>query len=345
MTFNAGALPPKPFIETVEDAARFWQIGLLWRLLATGHKTGGALCFVDEVNGAEEGGPVTHTHPQDEGLYLVDGTCTFHAGGETIEAKAGTFVAVPRSTEHAFMAAPGCRFVNFYLPAGFEFMVTGLGVPALRNEPPGHGDFTLPPRWLVDKLGADYGQTSVHGTPFADPPRRDQMKTAPLVGARAKPFAAHAESARSFWSNGILWSILADGATTDGGYTLMEQLCPKGSGAPPHLHRYADEVFYMLDGEAEFIAGNVRQVAGAGSLVFVPRGTVHAFRVRSETARMLNLYTQPGFELMIELTGHEAGSRKMPPADLPAIDLPVERRASLFAEIGMDVVAWPDPLA
>ena len=343
MPFNASSLPTKPFIETVEGAARFWQIGLLWRLLATGHKTGGALCFIDEINGASEGGPVTHTHPQDEGLYLLEGECTFHAGGQTINATSGTFVAVPRYTEHAFMAAPGSRFLNFYLPSGFELILTGLGVPALRNEPPKHGEFTLPPRTLVDKLGADYGQSPVQGTPFVDPPLRENMTTAPLPGAKALPFAAHVNTVRCYWSNDILWSVLAENATTDGGYTLLEELCPKGAGAPPHLHLHADEVFYMLEGEAEFLSGDLREVARAETLVFIPRGSIHAFRVRSETARMLNLYTQAGFERLIKMTGRPAAERKLPPRGLKPIDLPASRRAQLFAEIGMQVVAWPDP--
>jgi hypothetical protein len=104
----------------------------------------------------------------------------------------------------------------------------GLGVPALRNEPPRPGEFTLLPRALIDKLGADYGQISVHGTP------------APLSGAKALPFASHVDIARSYWSNGILWSILADSATTDGSYTLFEELCPEGSGAPPQIVAWPD---------------------------------------------------------------------------------------------------------
>ena len=147
----------------------------------------------------------------------------------------------------------------------------------------------------------------------------------------------------AFWSNGVLWSLLAGADTTDGSYTLFEELCPKGAGAPPHVHLYADEVFYVLDGEAEFLAGSVREVAGAGALIFIPRGTVHAFRVRSETARMLNLYTQAGFERLLEVTAVPAAARTLPPADLASRDIPASRRAQLFAEIGMQVVAWPDP--
>ena len=155
MTLNATARSSLAFAETAAGAARFWQIRLLWRLLASCHKTGGALCFLDEMVGEEEGDPITHAHPQDEASYLIDGTCTFYAGGQTMRADACTFVAIPRYTEHAFVAAPGTRLINFYLPASFEMIVAGLGVSALRDEPPERGEVALPPRALVDKLGAD----------------------------------------------------------------------------------------------------------------------------------------------------------------------------------------------
>ena len=204
---------------------------------------------------AEEGGPVTHAHPQDEGFYLLDGSCTFYAGGQTITSAAGAFVAVPRYTEHAFVASAGARLINFYLPAGFEMIVAGLGAPALRDGPPNPDVFDLPPRALVEKLGADYRQIPVLGTPFADPPLKENMRTKPLLGSRALPLVAHVDSAPAYWSNGVLWSILAGSSNTDGNYTLFEELCPWGLSVPAHVHLYADEVFYMLDGEIEFYGG------------------------------------------------------------------------------------------
>jgi len=58
---------------------------------------------------------------------------------------------------------------------------------------------------------------------------------------------------------------------------------------------------------------------------------------------MLNLYTQAGFELLIESTSCPAAAKTLPPPDLKTIDIPASRRTQLFAEIGMQVVAWPDP--
>ena len=196
---------------------------------------------------------------------------------------------------------------------------------------------------LVEKLGADYGQIPVVGTPFADAPHKENMRTKPLLGAKARPLVAHAESAPAYWNNGVLCSVLADSSNTDGSYTLFEELCPGGLNVPAHVHLYSDEVFYMLDGEIEFMAGGIRTVASQGTLVFVPKGTVHAFKVRSERARLLNLYTQPGFERVIELNGRPAAARTLPPKDLQPHDVSASRKAELFAEVGMQTVAVGDP--
>jgi mannose-6-phosphate isomerase-like protein (cupin superfamily) len=346
MTLNASALPARPFVETEDSAPRFWQIGILWRALATGIKTGGSLCILDEVVGDEPGGPVTHLHPMDECFYLVDGACAVFAGGDTFHCGPGSFISVPRYTQHAFMADAGSRLLNFYLPAGFEMLLMGLAAPAERNDPPRPDDqVKMPPRYLVDKLASDYGQISVLGTPFADPPDPTRMKTEPLADALATPFTSTVKTAPAYWSQGILWSVLADAKTTDGSYVLFEELCPAGSGAPPHVHLYTDEVFYILDGTAEFVAGDKRETVGKGSLVFIPRGTVHAFKVRSDTARMLNLYSQAGFERIIELNGQRTDQRTVPPADFQAPEVSKVRQAELFAELGMLPVAMPPPFA
>jgi len=171
----------------------------------------------------------------------------------------------------------------------------GLAHPAERNELPPPG-VPMAPRKLVERLSSDYGQIPILGLPFADPPRDDNMATKPTPGATVPAFNINVSTAPAYWFAGGLWTVLADGAATDGSYCLFEQLIPKGPAAPPHMHRDMDEVFYMLDGEAEFLVGNRRETARKGTLVFIPRGTVHGFRVVSDGARFLNLYTPAGFD-------------------------------------------------
>ena len=52
-----------------------------------------------------------------------------------------------------------------------------------------------------------------------------------------------------------------------------------GGGPPPHSHDW-DESFYVLRGEVEIVCDGNTAVLGAGSLVHVPRGTVHGYGVR-----------------------------------------------------------------
>ncbi len=60
-----------------------------------------------------------------------------------------------------------------------------------------------------------------------------------------------------------------------------------GSGSPPlHIHRDHDECFYIIEGSFTFHLGAEEVQAPAGSVVFVPMGTPHAFK-HSEGARAL----------------------------------------------------------
>ncbi|MBA2343482.1 MAG: cupin domain-containing protein [Rubrobacter sp.] len=137
--------------------------------------------------------------------------------------------------------------------------------------------------------------------------------------------------------------MLATGEQTGGEYSLMWELCPKGSGTTPHYHDQ-DEQFYVMDGEITYLAKGKELKARSGSFVLIPRGTVHSFRVDSETATLLNSYTPAGFERTIMELAEPAQTRAIPPADRPAMAADWETFANLFAEIGMHPVQEPDVL-
>jgi quercetin dioxygenase-like cupin family protein len=71
-------------------------------------------------------------------------------------------------------------------------------------------------------------------------------------------------------------TVLASNAATQSlGITLQQG--DEGTGPPPHRHDW-DECFYVLKGEMEFFCEGTTHKCMAGTLVYLPRGTLHGFR-------------------------------------------------------------------
>lgn len=80
---------------------------------------------------------------------------------------------------------------------------------------------------------------------------------------------------------------------------------PGGGFQIPHWHEGLDDVFYVLEGEIEFLLDGHWRRAAAGSTVFVPTGRVHAFRNASDRlARQLVVAPVGVAELIAELGEH-----------------------------------------
>jgi len=82
---------------------------------------------------------------------------------------------------------------------------------------------------------------------------------------------------------------------TAGAFEVLEIAGPEGDGPPPHVHLERHELFYVLQGNVEFTLGQEQVAAEAGSLVFVPRGTRHAFKLGPD-AKLLAWVAPAGLE-------------------------------------------------
>lgn len=93
-------------------------------------------------------------------------------------------------------------------------------------------------------------------------------------------------------------TMKAEGSNTGGSVTVFENvLRPHAPGPARHFHRTWTELFYVLEGEMIFEVGGEARSAPAGSFVFVPPGTVHAFRnPTSAPAKLLITFIPGGFE-------------------------------------------------
>jgi mannose-6-phosphate isomerase-like protein (cupin superfamily) len=126
---------------------------------------------------------------------------------------------------------------------------------------------------------------------------------------------------RSLWVLGsqlLTYKVTAE--QTGGAYSLFEGTVLPQEGTPPHIHHREDESFYVVEGEFEFLKDGETIRAGAGSLVYVPKGGLHAFKnVGEEKGRLLLSQTPGGLhERFFEELGEEATDKTAPPvADGP----------------------------
>jgi mannose-6-phosphate isomerase-like protein (cupin superfamily) len=92
-------------------------------------------------------------------------------------------------------------------------------------------------------------------------------------------------------------TIKADTAATNGSMTIMEFAIGSMSGPPLHTHLREDELWYVLEGEFRFKAGDAMLRASAGGMAFGPRGVPHWFQnIGDAPGRLLVITTPSGLE-------------------------------------------------
>ncbi len=83
-------------------------------------------------------------------------------------------------------------------------------------------------------------------------------------------------------------------ASTGGAYSLLELTLAPGQGAPLHVHRREDEIFYVLTGECDVIDAAGSRTALPGSVAVFAKGTAHAFRNGGTTPCRVAITAVPG---------------------------------------------------
>lgn len=91
--------------------------------------------------------------------------------------------------------------------------------------------------------------------------------------------------------------LLADGATTDGAISANRVLLGEGaSGPPPHFHTTSSEIFFILGGSLEALAGDRIVTLDAGDFLSVPRGMPHAFGAAPGSTADVLIVFAPGLQ-------------------------------------------------
>ena len=133
---------------------------------------------------------------------------------------------------------------------------------------------------------------------------------------------------------------------TGGAYSLFEVAVGPGGGEGPHVQHREDECFYVLEGRFGFVVEGSEIEAGPGSLVYVPKGGLHAFENAGEaTGRMLVIQTPGGaYERFVEEVGRPTADGSIRPEEEAPDD--AERLAAVGAEYGLEMVSpfpWRTP--
>jgi mannose-6-phosphate isomerase-like protein (cupin superfamily) len=119
--------------------------------------------------------------------------------------------------------------------------------------------------------------------------------------------------------------VLAGAESTDGSFSLVEVTEPPGSAAPLHVHHGEAEAFYILEGTLELTCGNDTVTATRGDCVYTPKEVAHKYVVvGDQPARVLLLFSRPGFESFFLEAGAPVDQEPVGPPDLDAFRRIVE---------------------
>ena len=125
------------------------------------------------------------------------------------------------------------------------------------------------------------------------------------------------QQGEALWFFGGLATFKASSEQTGGRFSITEQTYPGGMATPLHVQPEDDETFYVLEGDLTFYLEDGQPLAAsAGSFVHLPAGTAHAYRVDSQTARLLNITTTAARGLLPR--GGRSGAGANPPPAGPA---------------------------
>ncbi len=125
-------------------------------------------------------------------------------------------------------------------------------------------------------------------------------------------FVAKDDGEARWWGGGLA-VIKAGAADTGGQMTIVEVTERPCAEAPLHVHRNADEAFWVLDGDVTFEIGGEAIEAHAGDYAFGPRNIPHRYTVGESGCRMLFILTPGGFEDLVVAMSEPAGARTLPP--------------------------------
>jgi len=99
----------------------------------------------------------------------------------------------------------------------------------------------------------------------------------------SQPFVAGPDDGEHVWFLATRMTIKATAQATAGALGVVEWRAAPGFSPPLHIHHREDEAFWLLEGTLTLLCDGQLFEASAGSLIWLPRGRPHTFRVEGDT--------------------------------------------------------------
>lgn len=139
-----------------------------------------------------------------------------------------------------------------------------------------------------------------------------------------------------YWLLTSLFTFKVTGAETNGALSIAEVHQDPAVPPPPHVHRHADECFYIVEGTFDFSVDGKPFSAGVGEFVHLPRGHVHTHGAGGgQFARALVIQAPAGVEEFIAEAGQKATDLTKRPA--PPQPEALGKIVEVAAKHGIDV--------
>lgn len=298
----------------------FWALGEKLTFKLDAEDTDGAFSLA-ELTAQPRNGPPPHIHHrEDEFCYVLDGEFALTLGDRTFTRSKGFAACLPRGVLHTYRnvgSRPG-KMLVIAAPSGFERFVREWSHPVRHpNESP-----LVPTLEDVDKLTAAAPGFGIEIRP----------------NAKATLDASAPPADQSYWVMGQYITLKLNTPDTAGKLSMAEILCHPGTSVLNHVHVAMDELFYVLEGTAEFTFGDRVESVQPGGLVFIPRGALHGFRNTGDTPfKLFDFHTPAGFENFFREAGVPGTDPHTPPPPGPKPD--PEQLVPLLRKHGMEIPA------
>jgi quercetin dioxygenase-like cupin family protein len=210
------------------------------------------LCITESFYEGARPGAEPHYHERHaDSFYVLEGELAVLVHDEEHPVGPGGYVCAPPGVVHGFRSTRTSRFLNFHTPdGGFADYLRARD----RGEPAGFDSIDVPPG-----SGRPPDDAILLGADGGE--RLDGSTRVATIKAGREELAA-----------------------------IVFELEPEFEGPSPHAHDDHVDSFYVLEGEAEFLAGDETTVLGAGSFVAAPIGDVHTFGAGPGPSRLLNVH-------------------------------------------------------